>query len=178
MILGASEASKREVEEEMKRDSKGSTSCDSSRTTRAARPKSLRNSKCDAAPIKLKQLQTNADGSLSYVQRNSPHKHELSGTGESSSSSSNSNASSNASSGTGSSTSGQDAAVKFVPRVVAQRYGTKKTGNFSLTPTPTSTTTPTLAVAEGSKSASSSELPESKFVPRQVNQRYGTKKKM
>lgn len=147
--IGASELSRIEVEEEMKRgNSTESKSSDSnSSSSKGSRPKSSRYSKCDAAPIKLKQIQTNADGSLSLIQRGTPLKHEVNVDPE------------------------LAEKEKFVPKQMAQRYGTKKTLE----------TKPIEKEEEKEKdsgSAGSTELPTTKFVPKQMAQRYGTKKKV
>ena len=160
VFLGASEISRREVEEEMKRDSKDSKSSSvagtSSSSSRTSKSRSSRSSKPDSAPVKLKQLQTNMDGSLSLVQRGTPLRHELSGSGDSATSASSSTSSDH---------------EKFVPKQMAQRYGSKRT----LESKPASSLASTQTLTEDS--AGSNELPNTKFVPKQMAQRYGTKKK-
>ena len=151
-FLGASEISRREVEEEMKRDSKDSKSSSANGvSSTSGKTTKSRSSKCDSAPIKLKQIQTNMDGSLSLVQRGTPLKHELSGSGDSGSSASSDH-------------------EKFVPKQMAQRYGSKKT----LESKPASSLASSQTLTEDS--AGSNELSNSKFVPKQMAQRYGSKK--
>ena len=137
----------------MKRDSKESKSSntdDGTTSSKSSKHRSSRASRCDCAPVKLKQLQTNMDGSISLVQRGTPQKHELSSSSES---------------------TGSSEHEKFVPKQMAQRYGSKKT----LESKPESGLTSTQTVTESSEG--SKELPSTKFVPKQMAQRYGTKKK-